>query len=41
MSLHATQGGLNEQFQNELEQRGTFEQVDVGLQRILERLSIT
>jgi pyrroline-5-carboxylate reductase len=35
---HATAGGTNEQFLNELEQRGTFEHVGLGLERILERL---
>ena len=36
---HATAGGLNEQFLDQLEQRGTFEHVGIGLDRILERLS--
>ncbi len=36
---HATAGGINEQFLNELEQGGTFEDVRLGLQRILERLN--
>jgi pyrroline-5-carboxylate reductase len=36
---HATSGGINEQFLNELEQGGTFEHVSRGLQRILDRLS--
>lgn len=36
---HATSGGINEQFLNELEQGGTFEDVRLGLQRILDRLS--
>ena len=35
---HATQGGINEQFLNELEQNGTFEQVSLSLQRVLGRL---
>jgi pyrroline-5-carboxylate reductase len=35
---HATSGGINEQFLNELEQRGTFEHVSLGLQRVLGRL---
>jgi pyrroline-5-carboxylate reductase len=38
---HATQGGTNEQFLNELEQGGTFEHVRLGLQRILDRLTRT
>jgi pyrroline-5-carboxylate reductase len=38
---HATAGGINEQFLNELEQGGTFEHVRLGLQRILERLNPT
>ena len=38
---HATTGGTNEQFLNELEQGGTFEHVSLGLQRILERLKAT
>ncbi len=36
---HATAGGINEQFLRELEEHGTLEHVDRGLQRILERLS--
>jgi pyrroline-5-carboxylate reductase len=36
---HATSGGINEQFLDELEQRGTFEHVRLGLQRVLDRLS--
>jgi pyrroline-5-carboxylate reductase len=36
---HATSGGINEQFVNELEQRGTFEHVSLGLQRVLDRLN--
>ena len=35
---HATAGGINEQFLRELTEHGTFEHVDLGLQRILERL---
>jgi pyrroline-5-carboxylate reductase len=35
---HATSGGINEQFLNELEQGRTFEHVSLGLQRILDRL---
>jgi pyrroline-5-carboxylate reductase len=38
---HATPGGINEQFRNELEQAGTFEHVNLGLQRILDRLDAT
>jgi pyrroline-5-carboxylate reductase len=38
---HATRGGTNEQFLNDLEQRGTFEHVGVGLQRVLDRLTQT
>jgi pyrroline-5-carboxylate reductase len=37
---HATQGGTNEQFLNELEQGGTFEHVSAGLQRVLNRLTM-
>jgi pyrroline-5-carboxylate reductase len=36
---HATAGGTNEQFLDELKQRGTFEHVRLGLQAILNRLS--
>jgi hypothetical protein len=36
---HATSGGINEQFLNELEQGGTFEHVSLGLQRVLDRLN--
>lgn len=36
---HATPGGLNEQFRNELEESGAFDQVRAGLQRILDRLT--
>jgi pyrroline-5-carboxylate reductase len=36
---HATPGGINEQFRYELEQRGTFDDVRRGLQRILDRLN--
>jgi pyrroline-5-carboxylate reductase len=35
---HATRGGINEQFLNELERGGTFDQVSLGLQRVLDRL---
>jgi pyrroline-5-carboxylate reductase len=38
---HATQGGTNEQFLNELERGGTFEHVSLGLQRVLDRLETT
>jgi pyrroline-5-carboxylate reductase len=38
---HATPGGINEQFLNELEQRGTFERVSLGLRRVLDRLTMT
>jgi pyrroline-5-carboxylate reductase len=38
---HATRGGLNEQFQNELERGGTFEHVSLALQRVLDRLNTT
>jgi pyrroline-5-carboxylate reductase len=38
---HATSGGINEQFLNELEQSGTFDQVGLSLQRVLERLNAT
>ena len=38
---HATRGGTNEQFLNELEQGGTFEQVGLGLRHVLERLNAT
>jgi pyrroline-5-carboxylate reductase len=38
---HATPGGINEQFRNELEQGGTFEHVRLGLQRVLDRLNAT
>jgi pyrroline-5-carboxylate reductase len=38
---HATAGGINEQFLIGLEQRGTFEHVSLGLQRILDRLNAT
>ncbi len=36
---HATSGGINEQFLNELEQGGTFEHVSLGLQHVLDRLN--
>jgi pyrroline-5-carboxylate reductase len=35
---HATSGGINEQFLNGLEQAGVFEDVGLGLQRVLDRL---
>jgi pyrroline-5-carboxylate reductase len=38
---HATPGGINEQFLNELEQGGTFERVTLGLRRVLDRLTTT
>jgi pyrroline-5-carboxylate reductase len=38
---HATSGGINEQFLNGLEEGGTFEQVSLGLQRVLDRLNAT
>ena len=38
---HATPGGINEQFLNELEQGGTFERVSLGLRRVLDRLTTT
>jgi pyrroline-5-carboxylate reductase len=38
---HATPGGINEQFLNGLEQAGVFEDVGLGLQRVLERLNTT
>jgi pyrroline-5-carboxylate reductase len=38
---HATPGGINEQFLNGLEQGGVFEEVDLGLQRVLDRLNTT
>ena len=38
---HATPGGINEQFRDELEQAGLFENVSLGLQRILDRLNGT
>jgi pyrroline-5-carboxylate reductase len=38
---HATSGGLNEQFLNELDQARTFEHVRLGLQSVLERLNAT
>ena len=38
---HATPGGINEQFRDELEQAGLFENVSLGLQRILDRLNAT
>ena len=38
---HATPGGINEQFLNELEQGGAFERVSLGLRRVLDRLTTT
>jgi pyrroline-5-carboxylate reductase len=38
---HATPGGTNEQFRNELEQAGLFERVSHGLERVLNRLDPT
>jgi pyrroline-5-carboxylate reductase len=38
---HATPGGINEQFLSELEQGGTFENVSLALQRVLDRLNAT
>jgi pyrroline-5-carboxylate reductase len=38
---HATSGGINEQFLNGLEQGGVFEDVSLGLQRVLDRLNTT
>jgi pyrroline-5-carboxylate reductase len=38
---HATPGGINEQFLNELEQGGTFERVTLGLRHVLDRLTTT
>jgi pyrroline-5-carboxylate reductase len=38
---HATSGGINEQFLNGLEQAGVFEDVGLGLQRVLRRLNTT
>jgi pyrroline-5-carboxylate reductase len=38
---HATSGGINEQFLNGLEQGGVFEDVRLGLQRVLDRLNTT
>ena len=38
---HATPGGINEQFLNELEQGETFERVSFGLRRVLDRLTTT
>jgi pyrroline-5-carboxylate reductase len=38
---HATPGGINEQFRNELEQGGLFDGVSLGLQRVLDRLNAT
>ena len=38
---HATPGGINKQFLNELEQGGAFERVSLGLRRVLDRLTTT
>jgi pyrroline-5-carboxylate reductase len=38
---HATSGGINEQFLNELEQGGMLDGVHLGLQRVLDRLNAT
>jgi pyrroline-5-carboxylate reductase len=38
---HATSGGINEQFLNGLERGGVFEDVSLGLQRVLDRLNTT
>jgi pyrroline-5-carboxylate reductase len=38
---HATSGGISEQFLNGLEQGGVFEDVSLGLQRVLDRLNTT
>jgi pyrroline-5-carboxylate reductase len=38
---HATAGGTNEQFRNELEQAGLFDSVSAGLDHILDRLNAT
>jgi pyrroline-5-carboxylate reductase len=38
---YATAGGTNEQFRSWLEQRGMFESVSLGLQRVLDRLTAT
>ena len=35
---HATPGGINEQFLNDLEQGRLYEDVSLGLQRVLDRL---
>jgi pyrroline-5-carboxylate reductase len=36
---HATEGGLNEQFLNELEQAGTFDTVRLALRHVVDRLN--
>jgi pyrroline-5-carboxylate reductase len=36
---HATAGGINEQFREELERSGAFEHVTLGLDRILDRVT--
>jgi pyrroline-5-carboxylate reductase len=38
---HATSGGINEQFLAGLEEGGTFEQVSLSLDRVLDRLNAT
>jgi pyrroline-5-carboxylate reductase len=38
---YATAGGINEQFLNGLQQGGVFEDVSLGLQRVLDRLNAT
>jgi pyrroline-5-carboxylate reductase len=38
---HATSGGINEQFLNELEQGAAFDAVRLGLDHVLERLNAT
>lgn len=38
---HATAGGINEQFLNELEQGGMFDGVSLGLHHVLDRLNAT
>jgi pyrroline-5-carboxylate reductase len=38
---HATSGGINEQFRNDLEQGGMLDGVSLGLQRVLDRLKAT
>jgi pyrroline-5-carboxylate reductase len=36
---HATAGGINEQFRGDLERAGVYEQVQLALQRVLDRLA--